>query len=317
MKDNSVIPSWLRQSDNSDFQQVIDKNFSLKIGQVIKVNYPDDELKSIQKDITYDVLVEDMFESKEHTILSGCLVLDKFGGAADYLTYSLRQNKGNILKNIKDLTESDILGSYVLVLYVHGKSNNPIIIGGIKNPLSKFNEKRKVPKKDDGHYLKFSFNGIDFSINKDGEVEISYNGPNDPSGKLLDSADSKSVGSFIKIDKKGDMMIAASSTGDKEKPDNYLNLKKDGTIVITNGDKQILTMDKNGGKITIYGSQVEIGDKNSLDYVALSQKVDQNFSTLINQLLTHMHPTPVGPSGPPSTPFSSPPSTAGSHVKGS
>lgn len=320
MDDNFVIPSWLTQSPNANFKDVISNNFSLKIGQVIKVNYPTDKLKQLQTDVTYDVLIEDYYESKKHNILNGCVILDKFGGVADFISYTLRQNDGDILKEIKNITPQKVLGSYVLVLYVHGKSNQPIIIGGIKNPLTKLNTQRSFPKETDGHNLKFSFNGIDINIDKDGQLTLSQNGANDASGALLSSVDKNSVGSFIKIDKKGDVLISANATKDKDKPDNYLNLKKDGTIIITNGAKQVLTMDKNGGNITIFGDNVHLGDKNSLDFVALSQKVDQNFSTLVNQLLSHMHPTsaPGAPTGPPMPPgFSSPPSVAGKHVKGS
>ncbi len=301
-------------------------DFALKTGQVIEIIYPEEKRKRIKGKntfypILYTVMVEDRDDfGRNQNIYFNCMVADNFGGTADYLDYTLRPNPigqtgGDLLGSPDKVKKEILLGSYVLILCVNGNKMNSIIVSGIKSyqaPLRDGNTYKEA-KKEDGHHLKFSFNGVDVGINQLGELDITYNGPNDQTGKLLsktpagDSVDSKSVGSFVKINKSGDITVSANTTGDKTSPDNFVQIKKDGTI-------------------NVFADKVNMGDKNSLDYIALSTKVDNELKSIqaeLKKIQATLLSGTAPPLGGPVTfavvyPASySPNSVAAKHTKGS
>lgn len=271
-----VVPSWMSLDSNDDFDQFVNNNFSLKIGQVVKINYPDD--KNGFKTITYDVMVNDKSDAYNQVLLFNCQVIDKFGGLADFATYTLRAND----KDINGLTSnqvksSELLGSYVIVGLIDGSAASPIILGGVPYIDLPKDSDRKVPKKDDGHNLKFVFNGINVEINKDGELNLVKNGPTNPDGTLnTDISDDKQKGSFVKID-------------------------KDGNITMSANEKNIFIINKKDKKITIDGEDVIIngGDKGAAridDEVKSTQAEDAKFWTFMTIFKTVLS-SPVSEAG--------------------
>jgi hypothetical protein len=83
----------------------------------------------------------------------------------------------------------------VLLLCIDGNAESGIILGGLKH-VKRFT----TLTKEAGLHLEGEYNGLNWKINKDGELTISFKSPTDSSGKVLKPELS---GSQIKIEKDG------------------------------------------------------------------------------------------------------------------
>lgn len=103
--------------------------------------------------------------------------------------------------------------------------------------------------------------------------------------------------SYIQIDKSGQMTFA-------NKDGATIVLNSDGSIVITNKAGASINMDAVADKIVATATLLELNGSSE------AQILGNAFKTYFD---THIHPTGVGPSGPPSVPM--PPSTLSTKVK--
>jgi len=337
-----VAPSFLSTEQPVSFKDVMYNNFSLKVGQILKVNYPSEsESPDKTNTITYDVLVQEQIGDTKHTtVYYSCPVSDFLGGVGDFFEYTLRPNVQDLLSfkltqgPLKDAELSKLLGSMVLILCLGGTVANPIIIGGIKNALLNKNPNYKTKikdKKDNGHFLNFSFNGITFNINKFGELFLNFFGPTNSQGVLRGSdndiekgasdpsnpnsniiGDKNASNSFLKIDKKGDITVSASNTNDSEKPNRYIKIQKDGKIIVNIDDKNTIEFKEKQIEMKLDGGAgLKISDKDGntttlLGNAAVKAAIADHLKILWNQFKAkcdafdlHVHPTGMGPSGPP------------------
>lgn len=230
-----IVPSWMSLSSNDNFDKFVNNNVSLKIGQIIDVNYPSEE--NGFKTVTYNVIINEKSDSYNQFVLYNCQLMDKFGGLADFATYTLRNNSKDITGITQGKVESkDLLGSYVLVGLINGSASTPLILGGLPFVNIPDGSERKVPSEEDGHNLKFVFNGINVEINKDGELIATKNGPTKADGTLdteQDGGTEEQKGSCVKID-------------------------KDGTITLSANDKHIFIINKKDKEVTLDGEKVNI-----------------------------------------------------------
>lgn len=351
MNNSGVIPpSWISIGQPTNFRDVFYNNFSLKVGQIIKINYPDDKQNSNTNNITYDVITQDQFDDTRHTtVFSNCSMMNVFGGVADYTNYTLRPNIEDLLSfklkdgPLKDTDFKKLLGSSVLLLCLGGAASNPIIIGSLKNPFLNQNpnyNKELKESKDKGHHLQFSFNGINFDINKFGEMKLNFFGPTNSQGVLRGSAndtekggvnnddpnssitgDTKASGSFIQIDKKGDITISSNASGDPEKPTRLIKITKDGTISVKVDDKNSLELKENQLHLQLQGGEaLKVTDKDAAATLllgsatvkaAIADQMKVLWANLKGQLDAfgfHVHPTtaPGSPTGVPTPPLTCP-----------
>ena len=206
LPDGTVIPSWLGCGSTETHPAYAPRpglhQYALRVGTILKVYYPDD-LDNIRKNrIEYDVQVTEQSDNKGSnvSVYQHCVCADLFGGIGDSVEYTLRPSS--------DPTNPDPThqtGSQVLILCLHGDKNGGVIIGGLRNL-------RRPDKslRERGHFLEFEFNGVNFEINKDGELTLTYQSRTDIGGVPQDT---KSGGSFIKIDKQGSIEINDADAG--------------------------------------------------------------------------------------------------------
>lgn len=310
-----IIPSYFKAGESSSFSDYMFNNITLKIGQVIKANYPDSN-KDKNAFITYDVLVNEQKDLEQYNaIYYDCMPTQSFGSAADYVEYSIRTNMndkdqnddllttGTTIELGNDEQSKKLLGATVVIACIGGDGTSPVIVGYLPSLILDQNKNYKPQSKDDGRFLKFNFNGIKIDINNDGELFIQRQGPTNNDGTLDDKSDggkSESINSFFKIDKEGQILISTTakedaSTLSKDDLDNVILIDKKGNITI---------------KIDA-GKGVEIKQKDSdatftLGDGAKSVAIAEELKTLYDQLKqkldvfdNHLHPTGMGPSGPP------------------
>jgi hypothetical protein len=224
----SIMPSGLLDLETQDRIGAFNltyANYGLKAGIVLH-SYPVDDSKNLSKlNTEYDVAVIEANQDlgSNVSIYKNCISVDKFGGIADYTDYTYRaQNKteGKNSTYFPDKQDGDL----VLIQCLDGHAEKALIVGALKHPKRTF----KMTK-DKGHHYEAEFNGLKVSIDKEGAFLISFRGATDNQAKAKDE---KVSGSFIKIEKDGSIEL---SDGNKEK----LRLDKTKKTLTVNSEKQI------------------------------------------------------------------------------
>lgn len=219
MKYNPVVPSALLELSEMDSStNAFLRNFNdvtLKVGIIIASYHKNDKKNVSKTDTEYDVLafIQDQNKASSPMIYSNCMASDSFGGMADYFEHTKRSTKTNPLQSedIKDFSG----GTVVLFLCTNGNSEQGIIIGGLRH------EKRETKLTEaKGHHLEAEFNGINFQINKDGELKITYKSKTDNDGKPKDE---KAGGTTLNIDKTGQVDVNTGLSGADE---TYIRMDK-------------------------------------------------------------------------------------------
>ncbi len=206
--DNTVIPSFLGVSYRGGVGVNSNQNSSsLRVGEVKEVVYPDDNRSLSGKYVEYTVEVtqRDSGSTSSSTLYHGCVISSLFGGFADKVQFTLRSDT----KDSQNNNESGGVGvgSKVLILCINGDRNQSVIVGGL--PDSQYIKEDKVNySKDLGHNLQFEFNGVNFSVNKDGELKVKFRGATKVDGDLTDNAVADAEGSCIEINKEGNLKLA-------------------------------------------------------------------------------------------------------------
>lgn len=267
-----VLPSWLSMS-STDMSDSLHNNHTLKSGQIIGVTPPKAGATELVK---YQVLTQDNSGGTLNDVVYDAVMsTDMFGSVADFVEYRLRANKpkpdatspidytqtdfANQVKNIP--TEDELLGAHVLIMCVMGQTDQAVILAATRNPRLEKKDKYTPKKDSDGLFYHFSYNGVDFKVDKEGQLEISVNGPQTDDGKLVTSSTAA----------KG---LGISPTT-KAKVGSKVTIDKEGDIVITNGDgKQQMTISNKDKKIAIITDDMEVGVANTHSLFAKDSEID-------------------------------------------
>jgi hypothetical protein len=170
-------------------------NTSLKAGTVTRVLYPENDQNISKQFIEYTVESLEKMSSELTTIntYNNCIASNSFGSI---------NNKCNA--TYQAATGEGTVGSRVLLLCINGISsgNANIILGGL-DPLVE--GKKDIKSAADGQFFDFNFNGINFVIDKDGAMQLTFNSFIDLKGK---KANEKAAGTQVRISKEGQFTIA-------------------------------------------------------------------------------------------------------------
>jgi phage baseplate assembly protein gpV len=204
-----VIPShFSRTPVGINEAYSISNNFALRFGEVQEIVYPSDPRSASKTIIEYRVLVQHTENGVSiTTIYENCIVENLFGGFADQLSFTLRADP-SALKDSggKKTAGQPGKGAKVILLCLNGQTNNAVIIGGLRDGSVDSDPKTD---KEKGHNLYFAFNGVQFNIDKDGQLTLTVIGATDASGKSSNEA----LPSTIKVEKNG--KITASTKAGK------------------------------------------------------------------------------------------------------
>lgn len=281
MNDNTIIPSYLGSSNRGE-ETVLTKtdNPLLRVGEVKKIIYPDKPESISKQFIEYavEVVSKDGNSPSTTTFYVGCLLSNVFGGWADRLNYTLREDK-----KTQETNENVYgVGSKVLILCVNGDTDNAVILSGVPDTGTQPEQKET----NQGHNLFFEFNGVQFTINKDGELKLVFRGATNTDGTLKDGAVEEAEGSYVQINKEGDIKVATPEDNQfllinhKDKKIEILAQTEHNTVV--KGEVN-LTADND---VNIKSSGVKIGD--ATDYMLLASTYRQNEIKLHSQLMANL-----------------------------
>jgi hypothetical protein len=224
---NPILPSSLLAFDHdgvTDAYKNSKSNFSLKTGIVIKSYDTNDPQNVSGVAVEYDVLTID--QSKDHgtsgVIYKKCLSVDGFGGLSDFMEAKLRPASDK--KVIKDAEIGNSDGAIVMLLCINGIEDRGVIIGSLKHP----GRKTRLDK-EAGLHLEGEYNGLNWKIDKDGALAVTFRSATDSKGK---ASDEKSGGSNFKIEKDGSIEL---NDNNKEK----IRIDKTNKTVTINAEKDI------------------------------------------------------------------------------
>ena len=226
-----ILPSSLledRAPGDMNFQKQVGENMYLRLGVVVEI-YDVGEEGNISKLVPeYDVMT---IQHENTATYKNCFAADGFGGVADFYNKKLRKPKD--AKKVKDSgSMKKQNGSMVLLLCIDGRSEQGIII----SHLSHSDRTKGKLTKELGHHLEGEFNGINWKVDKDGALTLTFNSATDNDGKPADTA---AAGSTFKIEKDGSIEAA---DGNKEK----IRIdKKEKTISVTAEKDISVTTDAN------------------------------------------------------------------------
>jgi hypothetical protein len=229
-------------------QLITRSDYAFRVGKIIAVYYPDNELNYSGSFIEYDVLADhiDQFGMHCKVIYPRCTVMSLFGGTADFIDFTYRLSTTNASGQAQATSSgagANIdYGSAVGILCVNGDVRQGYIIGGLKH-LGLPQNDNFTPTEDAGVHLNFEFNGIVGQINDDGELTITFNGATQADGTLDPSADESNSGSNIKWSQDGSIAITSPSGNQSITQDNtssqttitadsQCNINSSGNVVI-------------------------------------------------------------------------------------
>jgi hypothetical protein len=254
-------------------------NVMLRIGEVQNIYYPEDQENVSKRFIEYRVWVAHKANGTAVTkMYDHCIAIDNLAGIADYSYVTYRADSSASGQNGQKRPAPG-KGARVILLCINGESQNAVILGGVRNA----NAPDVKDTIDDGHHMHSVFNGIDMLINKDGELTLTYNGATDLSGDPTEDTNTDAAGTFVKIDKDGNV-----------------------TVSDANGDNKIF-IDRVNGKVQLTAKtemdlicpDVKLGDDQTTDPAVGGNELKDLLNQLIQAILAQTHPTAVGPSGPP------------------
>ena len=233
-----TLPSSLlneRTENDSDFSYAskMFNNNSLRVGVILEIIDIEDEDNQSGLAPEYKVMTTE--QNKEGSIgnveYKNCLRLNALGGVADYFFAKLRTPEDpSKVKNSGSL--KDQVGSIVLVMCLDGNSEKGIILGSLDHP-----EGEKLTK-EKGHHLEGEFNGLNWQINKDGALTITFNSATDAKGK---ASNEEAQGSNVKIEKDGSIDISDGNTESVrfDKTNKTVDIKSENAVSISSNLKDI------------------------------------------------------------------------------
>lgn len=258
---------------DNPFDFVKDSSVWFKTSALQTVNTLDTRLYvGVVREVRNDVNTKELrymveIHHKNDTILTNCLMLRRWGGAYNYEDYIMHGYNYNDASNNQNGAAA-VPGDVVLVGQFAGQGREGVIIGSLTHVARKsFLDVKKGPQ------YKSEFNGIETSINEDGEWTLTFKGQ--PTNKdKLDASPSQPVPppeyntdvgtSYMKWDKTGSFTLSDEAT-DGDKVQKLFIDKKNGTIDIWSG-KINLNFKKDGQKVSLTNKETLITSADSITY---------------------------------------------------
>jgi hypothetical protein len=231
--------------------------YSLVEGQIEKIYARDDP----DNDETFNkpgiVTLYDVFSRTPDggtTVLRRCRALQPlFGGGINNFFEVLPTNPGPKAK--KSINTALRPGTKVLVGFISGRRSSPVIVGALPHENELAINAR--PTTDEGVHLEGEFQGLNWKIENDGSLTVTFKGPKDDGGNALDSSLKETI---VNINKTGDFKVVTSEGDEKENSVELNSTNK--KITVKAGSKINMEMDSSSGKVKLECDDVEIDTVN-------------------------------------------------------
>ncbi len=294
LPNGTVLPFGLMGVDHEAGMAGFNKtyrNSALRLGIVVK-SYDVSDKNNISKLTTeYDVSVFEQNEDKGSSIITyrNCISSEGMGSIADFFERTLRVKESKS-SNSKTINTSGQNGALVLILCLDAMSEKAIIVGSVTHP------DRKSTLAKHTAYLEGEFNGVNVKVEDSGAATFTFKGATDNDGKQKDKSQGNTV---VAVEKDGSFQIMHKTITFRLDKGGVVTLKTSGDVNLSCANANVTTSaDANvtaSGNATVEGAMVKLG-KGAAEAVIKGK----TFKSLFD---AHIHPTPIGPSGPPSQPL--------------
>ncbi len=297
MDEGVIIPSYMSIGDRGALMDMGNQSdTSLRFGEVKAIVYPEDAQSISKRFIEYTVNIHHKDNSGPGStqVYSGCVVSNPFGLGGDLIRYTLRADP---IKTSSKGAQVGI-GAKVLLLCINGDRPRAVIIGGLRDQLTQPDSKA-VDKKEDGHNLRFQFNGLSASINKDGEFSLIYGGPSDAKGVLNEGFEKGNTTATFSFTKDGSTKWKNSNTENilLDHPNNKIVIAAKSEILAqTDGDWNVAAQGeatlqakksidlKTDNGCTVSASNIKLGSSGASEHLILGDTYRQGESTMVKAL---------------------------------
>jgi hypothetical protein len=276
-----VVPSFYEfrsEQEMKKYDGLAFDNYILRVGEVKKILWPEDQGSRSKQFIEYNVYVA---HRENGTAISkmyeNCLRSNPLAGLADKFFATLRVDpKAGVTKDSKQ-DVVDGVGSKVLLLCINAEHASAIVVGGIRD--SRDNDKGRKAR---GHHLEFVFNGTTFEIRDDGSCQLTMGGKTQADGTADPARDTDGAGSVIELKANGN--IEARTPKDAQ------------TVVIDHKAGTIKINAKKG--LTLTADRINLGD-GAPEKAVLGETLVDLLGQLIDLISQQTHLTAMGTSSPP------------------
>ena len=256
-----TLPSSLlsaRDEKEFDFSKKVFGNTYLRLGVVLEALPISSERNISKLGPEYDVMAieQEGGSGSNTTIYKNCISADSFGGMADYFQFTHRPSS-NPKEAKRKGSLKDQKGAIVLLLCLDGNSEKALILKSIHNPS------RSVVLTDDKeHHLEGEFNGLNWSVDRDGALKIEFKSATEADGTPMDEA---AGGSLFKIEKDGSVEITDQPTiegtdrGDMVDFEKIRLDKTEMTIEVESREDMSFTTDENVNIVAGSALDVSLG----------------------------------------------------------
>lgn len=205
---SSLLNERLEKDEDFSYFSKMFSNNSLRVGVILDITEIEDETNQSGIAPEYSVMTAE--QNKQGSISNveykNCIRLNALGGVADYFFAKLRTPKdANKVKQTGSMKEQ--VGSIVLLLCLDSNSEKGIILGSLDHPEGKRLSKEK------GHHMEGEFNGVNWQINNDGALTVTFRSATESDGVVKDEVPG---GSELKIEKDGSLEFNDKPTKEGE-----------------------------------------------------------------------------------------------------
>lgn len=206
LPDGTVIPYGMDVPDtSSEMVDLLEVN-NIMVGEIQEVIYPSSDRSKTKRFIEYNVLAQYRANGiGNQRFFYNVLQLTHFGSISDHSFAVLRaDSKAGDTSTKKDEVEFEGIGrgSKVVLACLNSEAASAYIIGCIPDPA----DKSQKDIKDGELGFHWAYNGIELTVNNDGEATVTYTGKRDSKNKT-DVGDDV-PGSSITFDKDGGIKIS-------------------------------------------------------------------------------------------------------------
>jgi len=298
----AILPSGLLSTNAQAMLGAFKKtyqNCALRVG-IVTATYGIKDSANVTKTVLeYDVQVIEQNEDQGSTTITykNCIASSGFGSKTDFFEATLRRFTQKSTKE-PVISPSGQNGAIVLLLCLNGLSDTGVIISALNHP------DHPTTLINDEPHLEGEYNGVNIKVNSDGSTSLTFNGAKDNDGKILDASQGVTT---IDIEKDGTFQVGHGTI--------KLRLAKDGTTTLTGKKDAVITVE---GNVTINAkADVNVNCANATVTAKKTATIEgktvllgadaaeavvkgDTFKKLYD---AHIHPTAVGPSGPPVMPL--------------
>jgi len=241
------------------------QNTKLRMGIVLKAYAATDPGNYSGLCTEYDVVVLEQNEniSSTNMVYRNCISAESGGSIADFFEKNLRTQITNKNPN-GAINTANQNGAIALIECLDGYTNKAIVIGALIHPDRETTLTNTEPQ------LQGEYNGVNVAVGTDGSASLTFNGPTDNNGDVINSSQKQTT---LQIQKDGSVVIldAAGSMLNMTSDGSIQSITSNGNLIfLNNASNEISINQKDGSIIGLTSTGVTVSDSTGKQIVSVN-----------------------------------------------